>query len=176
MSIGAIQHEVHKLEREGLLKRRRLGNLVLLSLDRDHPLYAEMEAIVRKTVGIAALIAHQIRGLEGVRLAFIYGSYASLFTKSESKWSGKSDVDLFVVGEVDPRAISRVAREIGSSAGRQVNYTVLSAEELNGKIARQDSFLDEVLREPVLPLVGFPESDYNTPLRREAKDLLRLGN
>jgi len=174
MSIGAIQHEVHKLEREGLLKRRRLGNLVLLSLDREHPLYAEMEAIVRKTIGIAALIAHQIRALEGVRLAFIYGSYVSLFTKAGSKWSGESDVDLFVVGEVDPRAISRVAREVGSGAGRQVNYSVFSLDEMKGKINHQDSFVGEVLKKPVLPLAGFPESDYNTPLRLEPNGLLRL--
>jgi predicted nucleotidyltransferase len=176
MSIGAIQHEVHKLEHEGLLKRRRLGNLVLLSLDRDHPLYAEMEAIVRKTIGIAALIANQIRALEGVRLAFIYGSYVSLFTKAGSKWSGESDVDLLVVGEIDPRAISRVGREVGSGSGRQVNYSVFSVEEMKGKISHQDSFVDEVLKKPVLPLVGFPESDYNTPLHLEPKDLQRLLN
>jgi predicted nucleotidyltransferase len=135
-----------------------------------------MEAIVRKTIGIAALLAHQIRALEGVRLALIYGSYVSLFTKDGSKWSGKSDVDLFVVGEVDPRAVSRAAREIGSRAGRQINYTVLRVEELKGKIDRQDSFVDGILRMPFLPLFGFPESDYNTPLHREPKEFLSLSN
>src|SRR5438874_1599818 len=42
MSMGAVQNVVGKLEHEGLLKRRPLGNLALFSLNRQHPLYPEV--------------------------------------------------------------------------------------------------------------------------------------
>lgn len=40
MSLGAVQHVVGQLERAGIVKRRRLGNLALFSLNLQHPLVA----------------------------------------------------------------------------------------------------------------------------------------
>lgn len=148
MSIGAVQHVVGRLEREGLLRRRRLGNLALFSLNQQHPLYREIEAVVTKTVGIAPLLARALAEVEGVRLAFIYGSYVSVFSNAKSAWSAESDVDLLVVGDVDPRTISRIAREVGGGTGRQINYTVFGAKELVEKLDRRESFISEVFRSP----------------------------
>jgi len=174
MSLGAVQNVVGRLEREGLLKRRRLGNLALFSLNQRYPLYAETEAMVMKTIGIAALLEHALAEIKGMRLAFICGSYVSVFSQSEPLWSGGSDVDLLVVGDADPRAISRIAREVGARTNRQINYTVLAVKEVVEKIARRDSFIAEVLSKPILPLAGFPKSDHTMPIRRKPKDILEL--
>jgi predicted nucleotidyltransferase len=174
MSIGAVQNVVGKLEREGLLKRRPLGNLALFSLNRRHPLYGELEAVVAKTIGLPPRLAHALAGVEGVRLAFIYGSYVTVFSKAESAWSGESDVDLLVIGKVDPRAVSKIAREHGAQTNRQINYTVLAANEFLQKIAKRDSFIREVLAKPILPLVGFSNADSTTPVRRKPSHLSKL--
>ncbi|MBI4564969.1 MAG: hypothetical protein HY716_09790 [Planctomycetes bacterium] len=174
MSIGAVQHVVGKLEREGLLKRRRLGSLALFSLYQRHPLYRETEAMVTKTIGIAALLSRALAKLEAVRLAFVYGSYVSVFTKSESTWSGESDVDLLVVGDANPRAVSRIARDVGARTSRQINYTVLAVKELAEKVARRDSFIADVLAKPILPIAGFANADCTKPIQRKPKDLVKL--
>lgn len=173
MSIGAVQHVVGRLEREGLLKRRRLANLALFSLNLRHPLYPEMESVVTKTVGIAARLASALSEVEGVRLAFIYGSYVSVFSKSASAWSADSDVDLLVVGDVDPRTISRIARDLGERTSRQINYAVLGVQELLEKLQRRDSFISEVFSKPILPLIGLPNRDSITPVRCKPRDLAR---
>lgn len=173
MSLGAVQHVVGRLEGEGVLKRRRLGNLALFSLNQEHTLYRELEAVVMKTVGIAALLAHALAEVQGVRLAFIYGSYVSVFLKSESTWSTGSDVDLLVVGDVDPRRIARIAREVGARTSRQINYAVLGVKEIIGKIARRDTFVTEALSKPILPLAGFRDSECTTPVRSKPRDLAR---
>lgn len=174
MSLGAVQNVVGGLEREGLLKRRALGNLALFSLNRQHPLYGELEAVVTKTIGIAPQLARSLGEIEGLRLAFIYGSYASVFSGRESDWTAESDVDLLVVGGADPRAVGRVARELGARTNRQINYTVLTEKEVREKVVRSDSFLGEVLSKSILPLVGFPKADCTTPVRWKAKNLVKL--
>ncbi len=176
MSIGAIQHEVRRLEEEGLLKRRRLGNLVLFSLNRAHPLYEELTSIVAKTIGIAPALAAAMSNLQGVRLAFVYGSHVSLFEKAgrQRTWSGESDVDLLVVGDVDARAVASTLREIGKRHRREMNYTLLSPAEFRRKLQERDSFLLEVLGKPILPLAGIPKGDYKRPVRLRPEELTRL--
>lgn len=174
MSIGAVQNVVGKLEREGLLKRRALGNLALFSLNQQHPLYGELESLVTKTIGIAPRLAQALSGIGGVRLAFIHGSYVTVFSKAESAWTGDSDVDLLVAGHVDPRAVSRIAREQGARTNRRINYAVLTAKELVDKIAKRESFIREVLAKPILPLLGFPHADCTTRVRRKPGDLVKL--
>lgn len=174
MSIGAVQNVVRKLDREGLLKRRTLGNLALFSLNQQHPLYSELEAVVTKTIGIAPQLARALSRTNGVRLAFIYGSYVSVFSKSGSTWTAESDVDLLVVGDADPRTISGITRDLGTLTNRQINYTVLAAQEVLEKIAKRDSFIGEVLSKPILPLAGFPNSACTTPIRRKPEDLVKF--
>jgi predicted nucleotidyltransferase len=165
MSLGAVQNVIGRLEREGLLLRRSLGNLALFRLNRGHPLFDELSSVVAKTVGLAPRLREALRRLRGVRLAFLYGSYVSAFGRGDSAWTGRSDVDLLVVGDVDPRAVSRMTRQVAARAGRPINYTILTERELRDKIARSDSFLMDVLSKPVLPLAGFPESRATIPLR-----------
>ncbi len=176
MSIGAIQHEVRKLEADGLLRRRRLGNLVLLSLDTDHPLYEELAGVVAKSIGIAPALSETLGAIKGVRMAFLYGSYVSLLAKStkQKAWSGASDVDLLVIGEVDAKALASAVREIGRRNRREVNYTLLGVREFRRKVTGRDSFLEDVLSKPIVPLAGFSKRDYKSPVRRRADDLLKL--
>lgn len=174
MSLGATQHVVGQLEREGLLRRRKLGNLALFSLNRAHPLFREIESVVTKTTGIAPLLAQALARLTGVSLAFIYGSYVSVFSGSDSTWTGESDVDLLVVGEPDPRQVSRATRDVGEKTNRRFNYTVLRPAEILRMLARKDSFVEDVLSKPVLPLVGFAGGDASRPLRLNARRIARL--
>ena len=174
MSIGAVQNVVGKLEREGVLKRRALGNLALFSLNRQHPLYGELEAVVTKTIGIAPRLARMLVEIKGIKLAFIYGSYVSVYSKGGSDWTAESDVDVLVVGDADPRAVARVARELGAQTHRQINYTLLASKELAEKVRKRDSFIAEALAKPILPLVGFPKADCTTPARRKPGELMKL--
>jgi predicted nucleotidyltransferase len=174
MSLGAVQNVMGGLEREGLLLRRPLGNLALFRLNRGHPLFEELSSVVAKTVGPAPHLSQELRRLPGVRLAFLYGSYASAFGRGDSPWTGRSDIDVLVVGDVDPRAVSRITRQVAARANRPVHYTILTERELRDKISRRDSFLLDVLSKPVLPLAGFPESGGAIPLRLTPAVLERI--
>ena len=83
-----------------------------------------------------------------VEWAFIYGSVAAGGEDS------LSDVDLMLVGEVDLLALSAVIARLEDQLGREINYLVLSRAELAQRLADGDPFINNVLADPKVMLIG----------------------
>jgi predicted nucleotidyltransferase len=90
---------------------RKAGNLKYYSVVQEFPIYPELKKIVYTTIGFGDYLAERFKDSKQIELAFIYGSVA----KDEE--TAKSDVDLFVVGEIDEdelhELVSRVKKDIG---------------------------------------------------------------
>jgi len=84
--------KMKELEKEGILKSQRRGNLKLYSINQDYPLYEEYKGIVIKTLGFEENLKAVLKASKGVKEAYIYGSYA------EDKMDVYSGIDLLVVG------------------------------------------------------------------------------
>jgi len=95
VAVRAAQREIPRLVKLGLLTKRRRGNRVYLSVNRDCPIYPELRMIFVKVYGAAAVIGSALkRAKDGIDLAFIYGSVAN------GDFGPESDIDLMVVGKV----------------------------------------------------------------------------
>ena len=55
---GTLKKEVDALCRVGLLHSQRIGNQVQVQVNRQHPVFAELQALVRKTIGLADVLQH----------------------------------------------------------------------------------------------------------------------
>ena len=76
-----------------------------------------------------------------------------------SSWAGgprrpDSDIDIVVVGDVNLRDLRRRLRPIGERAGRTLDLTVLTTEELQGLVRDRASFARRILATPTITLVG----------------------
>jgi hypothetical protein len=90
---GTLKKELDALCHVGLLTSERVGNQVQFQANQSHPIFAELQALVRKTTGLADVLRQALQPLgDQVALAFVFGSMAS-----GSAHAG-SDVDLLVVG------------------------------------------------------------------------------
>jgi len=90
---GAVQRELHRLAASGLVTVTPVGNQRHYRANRDSPVFAELEGLVRKTFGFAAL-REALEPLAGrIRAAFVYGS---VVTGAEAAESG---VELLVITE-----------------------------------------------------------------------------
>ena len=90
---GTLKKELDALCAVGLLRSERVGNQVHFQANPAHPVFAELQALVRKTTGLADVLRQALQPLgEQVALALVFGSMAS-----GSAHAG-SDVDLLVVG------------------------------------------------------------------------------
>ena len=149
VGLGAVQREVKQLSDAGIIQRIVRGRQVYYQANPQCPVFAELKALVMKTVGIAAVIQAALAPLaDRIRIAAIYGSIA----RSE-EYRG-SDVDLLVVGEATFAEIVSGLHQAQSTINREINPTVYPPAEFRSKVAAGHHFLNTVLKEPVLFLIG----------------------
>lgn len=146
--VSIIRKELLRLKEEGVFLSEKKGNLVYFRLNTVYPLFDELKSIVRKTIGIEGLLKEAILKLKGVKAAFIYGSFA------KDKERAKSDVDLFLIGNIDEGELIRPLNNIEDTIKREVNYTIFNHEEYKKKKKKRDSFIIDLLNNPKIMLVG----------------------
>jgi len=144
-SAGTAQRELNRLRRMDFVSFKKRGNLSLYRLNRAFSLLAEIEAIIRKTVGIEVRLGEELRKVKGVSFAFIFGSYAKGRLRSDS------DIDLYVVGRPDEDDVYRAVRSVEDTVGREINYHIAS-EDAFARKARTDSFVKDVIAEMAMVL------------------------
>lgn len=148
MAVGALQTEVQRLEEMELLISRRDGNRLYFRANESHPIYPDLRGIVEKTCGLTELLAKAIDEIEGIEMAFVFGSTAS------GKAKAASDVDFFVVGSVGLRKLAPKLRTVSESSGREINPYTITAKGFTEKAASGDAFIQSVLNAPKLWIKG----------------------
>ena len=149
VSDGALQRELDTLSRLGLIDRSTVGKQVFYRVNRNHPVFPELRALVAKTVGAIQVLRSALASLANqISLAFIYGSMARQEERAES------DIDLLIVGKVTPEDVIARLGKVESSLGRAVNPTVYSAAEFKTKLGSGNHFLNSVVRGEKAFLIG----------------------
>src|SRR5437867_985022 len=164
---NAVQRALTQLEDAGLLVSRRMGNLRLWRMDPAHPLYASVRELVVRTRGVPTRLAPILRRDRGIAFAFLFGSFVS------AQDDAQSDVDVFVVGPADWEVLGQAVRAASNEIGRELRPVVWSLRDLEAPTAAQRSFLDNILAEPVIWLVG--DRDEFERRRRMAQPMAKGG-
>ena len=77
VGLGAVQRELKQLSDAGIIQRTVRGRQVYYQANPQCPVFAELKALVMKTVGIAGIIQAALAPLaDRIRIAAIYGSVA----------------------------------------------------------------------------------------------------
>lgn len=146
---GTLKKELDALCHVGLLLSERVGNQVRFQANTGHPVFAELQALLRKTAGLADVLRQALRPLEQhVELAFVFGSMAS------GGAHAGSDVDLLVVGDVTFAQVVEATYAAQQQLGREINPKVMTPTEWATKCAEGNPFVQELLTRPRLMLVG----------------------
>lgn len=148
LGLGTVQDELAKLEEAELIRSRADGNRKLFQANKEHPVYAELHGIVVKTAGVCAVLADSLGGLEGVELAFVFGSWA------RGEAGAGSDIDLMVIGQTGLRALAPRLRPAVGQCGREINPHVLTPEEWTKRLRVGDAFVADVAKQPKLFVKG----------------------
>jgi predicted nucleotidyltransferase len=149
--VSMIRKELLRLEAEGMFLSRKRGNLAYFYLNKSYPLYDELKSMVFKTVGIQGSVRKILDGLKGVEKAFIYGSYA------RDEASASSDIDLFILGNVNEDVLVRRLRDLEKDLQREINYALYTKRDFERKKKQKDPFVSDVLKGAKIMLLG--ESD-----------------
>lgn len=146
---GTLKKELDALCEAGLLRAERVGNQVRFCANTAHPVFPELQALIRKTIGLADALRLSLAPLAGrIDAAFVFGSMAS------GTESAGSDIDLMVVGDAGFAEIVDVTYAAQATLGREINPKVMSASEWQAKRSERNAFLQDVLNKPRIMLIG----------------------
>ncbi len=147
LPIRAVQREVERLVKIGLVEKQIRGNRKYYRCRRDFPIFEELKSIILKTVALGNVLKDYLqKKKEKIELAFIYGSFA----KGEENIS--SDIDLLLVGNITSKEASMLLSPAKNSLRREINFIVYDEKELLKK--KESHFLKQVFKEPKIFLVG----------------------
>jgi predicted nucleotidyltransferase/predicted transcriptional regulator with HTH domain len=140
---GTAQRELNRLLSQDFITFRKRGNLNIYRINESYTLLPEIEAVVRKTIGIEVELGNELSRVKGIRFAFLFGSYAKGGLKSDS------DVDLFIIGTPEEDDVYRAVQKVEDSVGREINYHLADETEFAQK-SRTSSFHREILAKPLM--------------------------
>jgi|SRR3972149_2076185 len=151
--INAVRRELGKMEQAGLLKKESRGNRLYYFLNTEYHFFEDLLAIVSKTTGLGNEII-QNKNKVG-RLSFVM--FSGKFARKKDRKRDDS-VDVLVVGEISLPELSVIIRKEESKRNQEINYTVMSREELEFRKKRRDPFLQEILSGSRVMIIGEEES------------------
>jgi predicted nucleotidyltransferase len=147
---ASLQRELNKLADAGLVRSERVGNLRRFQANPESPVYGELVALTRKALGVEPMLRRALAPLAPkLETAFIYGSVA------KGTDTAKSDIDVMLVGR--NLLLSKVLEllvPLEAQLGRKISPTLLTPAEFKRRRAERDSFVNRVLSQPTLPLIG----------------------
>jgi predicted nucleotidyltransferase len=147
---ASLQRELNRLVDSQLVKSTRVGNLRCFQANPQSPVYAELVALTRKTMGAAPLLLQALQPMAAnISTAFIFGSVA------KGTDTANSDVDVLLVGDgLVLSDILQLLLPIETLLGRKINPTCYTPREYAKRLAEPDSFVNRILAQPTLPLIG----------------------
>jgi predicted nucleotidyltransferase len=147
---ASLQRELNRLVLGGLVDVQTVGNLRRFQANPQSPVYVELVALTRKTLGTVPVLRDALKPLQPKLMsAWVYGSVA------KQTDTARSDIDLMLVG--NDLLLSQVLATLEpaeAQLGRKINPSCYSLHEFERRRTEPDSFVNRVLSQPILPLIG----------------------
>lgn len=150
--INAVRRELIHMEKAGMLKSQIRGNRVYYWFNTEYKYYPELLALIAKSTGLGRELIKNREKLGKVSFIVLSGRYAR---RMQVK---KGQVDLLVVGEVILPQLAAIVKTAEVDVGREINYSIMSTEELTFRKRRRDPFLMDLLQQSRIMLVGDEEA------------------
>ena len=147
---ASLQREINRLVVAGLANSTLKGNQRQISANRQSPLFKELSDLTRKVMGAAGLVKEALLPIERkIEIAFLYGSVAKQSDNAES------DIDIMIIGsDLTLGEVLEQLLPVEEMLGRKVNPTCYTVGEFKKRLSDTDSFLNKVLSQPIIQLLG----------------------
>ncbi|KKQ95877.1 MAG: Transcriptional regulator [Candidatus Woesebacteria bacterium GW2011_GWB1_43_14] len=146
--INAVRRELARLEKSGILKKEPRGNRVYYWPRTDHFMFGDILSVVSKMTGLGLAI-NSNKKIGNPSIIMFSGRFAR---RKERK--REDDVDILIVGEVNLPELASLVRMEESKRGMEINYTVMTRDELEYRKKRRDPFLQGILAGSRVMILG----------------------
>lgn len=139
--------KIKELEQEGILAHETRGNLKLYSINTRYPLYQEFRKIIMATVGVEEQLRNLLKSIDGIKEAYIYGSYA------KNTMDTHSDIDVLVVGSVGVVTIQKRISKLQRDIDREISMTIMNQVDFKRRIKTKDPFISGILKQKHIKII-----------------------
>lgn len=150
--INAVRRELDRMEKAGILKNENRGNRLYYWVRNDYPMYEDLLSMVAKSTGLGKELIESKSKIGKINYLMFSGKFARMMER------GKDDeVDILVVGDVDLPELAKIVRKEESERGYEINYTVMTRDELLFRRKRRDPFLLSIMADSRIMIIGDQE-------------------
>lgn len=122
-SSNAIRIELNRLESADLLRSEISGNRKYFMANTSHPLFKDINNIVKKFVGIDKLIERVINEIGNLETAYITGDFA--------RGIDSQIIDLVLVGQnIENSYIEKLVSKTENLISRKIRYLILTQNQM----------------------------------------------
>jgi hypothetical protein len=133
-STNGIRQELNRFEQAGLLLTESEGNKKLYRANTLHPLFKDLNSIIRKFVGVEELLEQVIDRLGNVKQVYIEGRIA--------KGLESDIIDLLIIGnDIDRNYLSSLVEKAEPIIGMKIRYMVFEEKDSKAYIERHNKEL-----------------------------------
>jgi hypothetical protein len=147
---ASLQRELNRLVAGGLVDSQAVGNMRRFQANPQAPVFAELVALTRKTLGTVPVLRNALLPLiPDLQSAWVYGSVA------KHTDTARSDIDVMLVG--DNLLLGNVLaclEPAEAQLGRKINPNCFTNQEFERRRNEPDSFVNRILAQPTLTLIG----------------------
>lgn len=143
---GNLVRKLSEWEKEGILTKTKHGNLSLYKINERYPLLEEMKKIAQKTFGLEEQLRKSLKKIKGLKIAFIFGSYA------KDKLESESDIDLLLVGSHSALKAQKEIIKLQKGFDREINIIDMTETEFKEK-RQKDEFLKDIFNDKYIQLI-----------------------
>jgi hypothetical protein len=151
--INSVRRELANLLSIGIIASDTTNNRLYYEVNQSYEFYEPLRMIFgggsaakQSSEGVAAgpqqsappfnAEINKLRALGNVEVAL----YTGQFTRDES-----SGIDMLVVGDINQHALQKFVAELEAQEGKEIRYTVMSAQEFDYRRQIKDRFITTVL-------------------------------
>jgi predicted nucleotidyltransferase len=148
--VGAVDRELNRLHRSGLVTVERVGNQKHYRANRNAPVFEELRGLLEKTVNVTEPLKKTFeRHARGIQSAFVFGSVA------KGTDTADSDIDIMVIGDdLNYSALYSAAQEAELTLKRPVHPLFMSPQDWQRHVSDEGSVMNKISQSPKLFFIG----------------------
>jgi len=143
---GNLVRKLAEWEREGILVKTERGNLSLYKINKKYSLLEEMKKVAQKKFGLEEQLRKVLKRVKGLKMAFIFGSYA------EDKLETESDIDLLLIGSHSALKVQKGIIKLQEAFDREINVIDMTEAEFKEK-KQKSEFLKNVFNHKHIQII-----------------------
>ncbi len=120
-STNAIRIELNRFEESGLLNSYSEKNKKIFKANTKHPLFPEINSIVRKYIGLDKIIDQVVSKLGEPEKVWLVGNFA--------RGLDSNTIDLKISGNVNKAYLNGLVKKVEQNIHRKLNIQLLTVDE-----------------------------------------------